>query len=85
MKIPKTDANLKPEKSKEEQIAEAEKDPSVLVIPIATLRKEKKRYITALNKFQPSAERSHAHGVLVGKIEVLEWLESEIEKKRPTP
>ena len=59
--------------------------PTKLVIPIATLREEKKRYITALNKFQPSAERSHAHGVLVGKIEVLEWLESETEKKRPTP
>lgn len=57
-------------------------DPTKLVIPISLVHEEKKRAIMALNKFEPSAERSHAHGVVLGRIEMLEWLESEIDKGR---
>ena len=67
------------------RIGQPAKNPTKLVIPISLLSEEKKRNILALNKFEPSAMRSHAHGVVLGRIEVLEWLESETEKKRPTP
>ena len=56
--------------------------PTKLVIPISLLSEEKKRNILALNKFEPSAMRSHAHGVVLGRIQALEWLEAEIEKGR---
>jgi hypothetical protein len=49
-----------------------------LVVPIAMLKDEKLRHITALHKFAPEAERTHAHGVQEGWIEALIWLESEV-------
>jgi hypothetical protein len=52
--------------------------PTSLVIPIIMITDEKRRIIMQLNKLKPTAERSHLHGELVGKISMLEWLESEI-------
>ena len=52
--------------------------PTRLVIPIAMLQDEKLRHITAIHKFKPEAERTHAHGVQEGWIEALIWLENEV-------
>ena len=59
--------------------------PSALLVPIPLIAEEKKRHITALHKFKPEAERTHAHGVQEGWIEALIWLESEVSKGRRRP